>query len=113
MLKSFPELVAEAAGTVESVSMKNALKIENVVVVDVRELQEASQRPIGGSLNIPRGVLEMKITEHTQDPSIPICVHCASGARATLAAEQLMRLGFTNVKAISSGIDDISSAVGS
>ncbi len=36
MLKSFPELVAEAAGTVESVSMKNALKIENVVVVDVR-----------------------------------------------------------------------------
>ena len=113
MLKSFPELVAEAAGTVESVSMKNALKIENVVVVDVRELQEASQRPIAGSINIPRGVLEMKITEHTQEPSTPICVHCASGARATLAAEQLMRLGFTNVRAISSGIDDISSVVGS
>ncbi len=113
MLKSVPELVAEAAGTVERISMENAFKIKNVVVVDVRELQEASQRPIAGSINIPRGVLEMKITEHTQDPSTPICVHCASGARATLAAEQLMRLGFTNVRAISSGIDDISSVVGS
>ncbi len=113
MLKSFPELVAQAAGTVESVSVKNALKIENVVVVDVRELQEATQRPVAGSINIPRGVLEMKITEHTQTPSTPICVHCASGARATLAAEQLMRLGFTNVRAINSGIDDILSVVGS
>ena len=112
MLKSVSELVAEAAGTVERISMEDALKIENVVVIDVRELREASQRPVVGSINIPRGVVEMKITEHTQDPSTPICVHCASGARATLAAEQLMRLGFTNVRAISSGIDDILSAVG-
>jgi phage shock protein E len=112
MLKSVSELVAEAANTVERISMEDALKIENVVVVDVREPQEASQRPIVVSINIPRGVLEMKITEHAQDSSTPICVHCASGVRATLAAEQLARLGFTNVKAISSGIDDIMSAVG-
>jgi phage shock protein E len=112
MLKSIPELVADAAGTVEIISIETALKITNVVVVDVRELQEASQRPVAGSINIPRGVLEMKITEHTQDSSTAICVHCASGARATLAAEQLMRLGFTNVRAISSGIDDISALVG-
>ena len=113
MLKSVSELVAEAAGTVEKISMEDALKIENVVVIDVRELQEASQRPIAGSIKIPRGVLEMKITEHTQDPSTPICLHCASGARATLAAEQLLRLGLTNVKAINSGIDEILSMVGS
>jgi len=113
MLKSVSELVAEATGIVERISMEDALKIENVVVVDVRELHEASQRSVAGSINIPRGVLEMKITEHTQDPSTPICVHCASGARATLAAEQLMRFGFTNVRAINSGIDEILSVVGS
>jgi len=54
----------------------------------------------------------MKVTEHTQDPSTPTYLHCASGARATLAAEQLMRVSFTNVRAISSGIDDILSVVG-
>ena len=113
MLKTFPELLAEAATKVETVSIKEALVIENVVIIDVRELQEASQRPVAGSINIPRGILEFQVTQYTQDPSAPICVHCASGARATLAAEQLIRLGFTNVRAISSGIDDISDAVGS
>ncbi len=113
MLKSVPELVAEAASSVERISMEDALKIESVVVIDVREQQEASRRPVPGSVNIPRGVIEMKIAEQMQDSSTPICVHCASGARATLAAEQLMRLGFTNVRAISSDIDDILSVVGS
>jgi len=57
--------------------------------VDVREPSEVTQRPINCSTNIPRGLLEMKITELTQDLSTPICVHCASGDRAALAAEQL------------------------
>jgi rhodanese-related sulfurtransferase len=112
MLKSVSELIAEVAGRVESISMEDALKIENVLIVDTREPPEAAQRPIACSTNIPRGVLEMKITELTQDPATPICVHCASGHRAVLAAEQLMRLGFTNVKAISSGIDHICLVVG-
>jgi len=92
--------------------MEQALEIENILVADFRESPEVAQRSINCSTNIPRGVLEMKITELTQDPSTPICVHCASGDRAALAAEQLMRIGFTNVKAISSGIDHISSVVG-
>lgn len=112
MLKSVSELVAEVAGRVERISIEQALKIENAVMVDCREPPEVAQRPITGSINIPRGVLEMKITELTQDPFTPICVHCATGARAVLAAEQLIRIGFTNVKAISSGIDHISSVVG-
>ena len=112
MLKSVSDLVAEAADQVERVSMEQALKIDNVVMVDAREPLEVAQRPVSGPINIPRGILEMKITELTQDPSCPICVHCASGDRATLAAEQLIRIGFTNVKAVSSGIDHISSVVG-
>jgi len=112
MLKSVSDLVSNVASRIEQISMEQALKIENVLVVDVREPPEVAQRPINCSTNIPRGVLEMKITELTQDPSTPICVHCASGDRAALAAEQLMRIGFTNVKAISSGIDHISSVVG-
>lgn len=112
MLKSVSELVSKVAGRIEQISMEQALKIENILVLDVREPPEVAQRPINCSTNIPRGVLEMKITELTQDPSTPICVHCASGDRAALAAEQLMRIGFTNVKVVSSGFDHISSVVG-
>ncbi len=112
MLKSVSELAAEVARRVERISMEQALKIEDVLVVDDREPPEVAQRPINCSTNIPRGVLEMKITELTQDLSIPICMHCASADRAALAAEQLMRIGFTNVKTISSGIGHMSSVVG-
>jgi len=52
------------------------------------------------------------MAELNQDPAIPICVQFASGNRAALATEQLMRIGFTNVKAFSSGIDHIISIVG-
>jgi rhodanese-related sulfurtransferase len=112
MLKSIPELVAEVVGNVERISMEHAIRIENVVLIDVRETLEVSKQPVAGSISIPRGVLEMKITEHTQDPATPICVHCATGGRAALGAEQLMRIGFTNVKAIKCGIDDILLVVG-
>ena len=112
MLKSVSEILTEVTGDIQRVSIEQALKIDNVLLVDVREPEEVAQRPVVGSINIPRGVLEMKITELTQDPSAPICVHCASGARALLAAEQLMRMGFNNVKAVESGIDDISTILG-
>jgi phage shock protein E len=111
MLKSGPELVAEVADRVEEICIEQAINIENAVLVDCRESPEVAHRPITGSISIPRGVLEMKITELTQDPTTPICVQCASGDRAVLAAEQLIRIGFTNVKAISSGIDHIASVV--
>lgn len=111
MLRSVPDLIAEA--DVERVSIDDALAIDGVVIIDVREPQEAAQRPAAGIINIPRGVLEMQITGVTQDSEAPICVHCASGARAILAAEQLLRLGYTNVRAINSSIDEICLQVGS
>ena len=36
-----------------------------------------------------------------------IYLHCASGGRAALAAEQLQRIGYKNVKAISCGHDEV------
>ena len=112
MLKSVSEIVGEVADDIQRVSMEQALLIDNVLLVDVREREEVAQRPVVSSINIPRGVLEMKITELTQDPSALIGVHCASGARAVLAAEQLGRIGFRNVRAVESGIDDICTVVG-
>ena len=116
MLKTLPELVAEARAQLRCVDTATAMdeiRGNNGTIVDVREMVEVEHLTAPHSINVPRGVLEMKITEHTQDPSTPICVHCASGARATLAAEQLMRFGFTNVRAINSGIDEILSVIGS
>jgi len=79
----------------------------NGLLLDVREPAEVNAKPATNSINIPRGVLEMKLLEMCQDATKPIYIHCASGARATLSAIQLQRLGFENVNVITCGIDDV------
>ena len=55
----------------------------------------------------------MKITEHFSDADTPVFIHCATSARATLAAEQLQRIGYTRVSVISCPLEAISKAQGS
>lgn len=101
MILSVPELIALAKGGIECVNAKQAFNASNATFIDVREPSEVSQSSIENSINIPRGVLEMNIAKHCPNADMEIYLHCASGGRATLAAEQLQRIGYSNVKAIS------------
>jgi rhodanese-related sulfurtransferase len=49
----------------------------------------------------------MKISETVSASDHPIFLHCATGGRATLAAEQLVRMGYTEVTVITCPIDVI------
>lgn len=82
----------------------------NGTVIDVREPEEVQAKPASASINIPRGVLEMLVTEKIRDADHPIYIHCASGARALLAAEQLERIGYKSVSVISCPIDSVCEA---
>ena len=72
------------------------------VLVDVRVEEEIMLR--GGTIDaplnaiIPRGWLEMRISEYAQDPDTPIVVYCGVNRRSPLAADTLMKMGYTNVK---------------
>jgi rhodanese-related sulfurtransferase len=110
MTLSVPELVALAKSNVETVSATTAYANKQAIFVDVRESAEVLNSPIEGSLSIPRGILEMNITKHCPDENTEIYLHCASGGRAALAAEQLQRIGYNNVKAISCKHDDVCQA---
>ena len=110
MLLTLPELIQQAAGKVRRIDAgtahAEALEGESWFI-DVREPPEVAADPIPGSVNFPRGVLEMKMLENCKNPDMPIFIHCATSARATLAAEQLQRLGYTRVSAISCSLDVI------
>ncbi|MCX2979697.1 rhodanese-like domain-containing protein [Halieaceae bacterium IMCC14734] len=113
MLKTIPELVAEASDGLRCISAEEAFREcggNSGHVIDVREPGEVDLHPVSGSLHIPRGVLEMKVLELSQDPQTPIYIHCASGVRARLAAAQLMHMGFTQVAAISCNIEQVKAA---
>lgn len=104
MLTPIPELIRQIAPNIRTLSAEQALAEAadrpDSLVIDVREASEVAAQPIKGSLNIPRGVLEMKLSQQDSNPDRSIYVHCATGARATLSAEQLQRIGYRNVTVI-------------
>lgn len=80
---------------------------DNVVVLDVREPHEAEQDSLSMSINIPRGLLEMKVTEYCETDDTPILIHCAAAGRAALSAYTLQMMGYANVHVIDGKFDEI------
>ena len=110
MLKTVPELVAEAREDLRCLDAAAALaeiKENDGTIVDVRELVEVNNLTAPRSLHIPRGILEMKITEVIQDENHPIYLHCATGGRATLAAQQLVKMGYKQVAVVTCAVEAV------
>ncbi len=75
---------------------------DQVVVLDVREVQEYQISKIAGSVLIPLGDLPSRYTE--LDPNAVIVAQCRSGVRSLRALEFLRSKGFTNVRNLTGGI---------
>ena len=113
MLITVPELIAQIRTELRLLDAATALpecEQKKGVLIDVREPAEVQAKASQGSINIPRGMLEMKVLEQIKDASQPIYIHCASGVRATLAAEQLLRVGYNDVTVITCTIDTVCDA---
>ncbi|MDN3638638.1 rhodanese-like domain-containing protein [Simiduia curdlanivorans] len=115
-LLTVPALVAEARTKVRCITAAQA-KIEIAanqgLLLDVREPAEAALKSVAGAINVPRGVLEMKMGELCSCAEQPIYIHCATGGRAALAAEQLVRMGYQQVSAITCAVDQVCFSLGS
>jgi len=80
---------------------KDQLKesLDQYVIIDVREADEVENGKIENSQNMPLGLLirnakKGKIEELKQEK---VCVYCASGYRANIAADELVKAGFSAV----------------
>lgn len=111
MLKTLPEIVSETKNSLYCLNAEEARRMlavkDNALMIDVREPEEVREKPVPGSINIPRGVLEMKIPEYATDPEQPLCLHCSTGARSALAAASLLHMGFRNVYLIDCDCDSL------
>jgi len=110
MLKTIPQIVAQARTSLNVVTASQAMvqcKAGEALVIDVREPSEFAQKSAENTINIPRGLLEMQMLNRYPDAKLAIFIHCASGVRATFAAEQLKRVGYENVSAISCDLDAV------
>ena len=110
MLLSVGDLIKQVKQHIRCIDAQTAAserEINHGLLIDVREPAEHLAKPALGAINIPRGLLEMKMLELEKDPTKPIYLHCATSARAALGAEQLKRVGYENVSVITCNMDEI------
>jgi rhodanese-related sulfurtransferase len=73
------------------------------LLIDVREAEEWAKERAEGSMHLSKGIPEVKIEERVPDPETPIVLYCGGGNRSALAAENLQRMGYTNVASMAGG----------
>ena len=76
----------------------------NLVLIDVREADEWSKGHATGALHITKGMIEHDIEAKVPQMGATIVLYCHSGSRSALAAENLQRMGYTNVYSLDGGL---------
>jgi len=72
--------------------------------IDVREDNEFAADHARGARHVGRGVLERDVENLIPDKAAPIVLYCGGGFRSALAADNLQRMGYTNVISMDGGI---------
>ena len=97
------------SGMFEQITGEEAKRImdENgeAVILDTREQEEFDAGHIPGAILIPYTEIDNKAEEVIPDKDSLILVYCRSGRRSKIAAESLVKLGYTNVKEFGGIID--------
>jgi rhodanese-related sulfurtransferase len=79
---------------------------EKFVLVDVREESEFARDHLPGAVHLGKGVIERDIEQQVPDTSAPLVLYCGGGFRSALAADNLQKMGYTNVISMDGGIRD-------
>jgi rhodanese-related sulfurtransferase len=112
--QSVTDLIARARAEIRTIDLrafKAGFDSKSLgLIVDVREPGEYAQGHIPGALNIPRGVIELKIWPYLGFPEKldlhkRITLYCGSGTRCALAAKSLQDLGLRDVVAADMSIE--------
>lgn len=108
-MKNAHDLVEQARTGIQEISMSEAESAIQAadVLIDVREPDEFREGHIEGALNIPRGVLEFKLSgaPELSARDLHIVLYCKTSGRAALAAASLQEMGYLSVKSIAGGFD--------
>ncbi len=75
------------------------------IIIDARTREEYDQGHIPGAILIPEYDIADRAEKELLDKSQLILVYCRSGRRSKIVAEELVKLGYTNVKEFGGIID--------
>jgi rhodanese-related sulfurtransferase len=89
--------------TVEQVKAKLD-RGEKFHLVDVREESEFAKDHLPKAVHLGKGIIERDIEEKIPDTNAEIVLYCGGGFRSALAADNLQKMGYTNVISMDGGI---------
>lgn len=108
-MKTYLDLVQEARPRVRLVSQADAERAlsQADVLIDVREESEYAAGHLPGAVHMSRGVIEGKLSANPQFalPGTRIVLYCRTDARATLVADNLQKMGYTEVQVLAGGYE--------
>jgi rhodanese-related sulfurtransferase len=104
----FLQIVNEARSRVKEATV-DAVKAmldkgEKFLLVDVREESEFAKDHLPGAIHLGKGVIERDIEQRVPDTSAKLVLYCGGGFRSALAADNLQKMGYTNVISMDGGI---------
>ena len=103
--QEFLKIAEDARSRVTEISVGETLKkIENgATLIDVREDNEFEAGHAAGAAHIGRGVIERDIVGKFPDKNAELILYCGGGFRSALAADNLQKMGYTNVLSMAGG----------
>jgi rhodanese-related sulfurtransferase len=104
----FVKLVEDAKHRVRETSVDDVKarldRHENLVLIDVREDNEFDADHIPGAVHLGKGIIERDIEGKYTDLQTPMILYCGGGFRSVLAADNLQKMGYSNVTSMGGGI---------
>jgi len=76
---------------------------DKFVLVDVREESEYAAGHAPGAVHLSKGVIERDVEKTVPDKGTPLVLYCGGGFRSALAADNLQKMGYTNVISMDGG----------
>jgi len=77
---------------------------DKFTLVDVREESEFAKDHLPGAVHMGKGVIERDIEARVPDLNAELVLYCGGGFRSALAADNLQKMGYTNVISMDGGI---------
>jgi rhodanese-related sulfurtransferase len=76
---------------------------EEFTLVDVREESEWAAGHLPKAIHLGKGIIERDIEQQIPSTNTKLILYCGGGFRSALAADNLQKMGYTNVESMDGG----------
>ena len=106
-MKASDRRLAELRRSIPEVTPRQALALQRngAALVDVRDAGEIAQGSPRDAYRLDRGFLAFRIEDALPDLGRTVLVTCASGGRSLFAADELRRMGYSDVRSVAGGFN--------